>query len=111
MTCEKCISVSYLEEYCKVSGYILLLTASLCLLVLIRDVASQEDVVIKASIKVLIPATGDCAPRVLDELPLGHLILDMGRGQVHRKEEQREAKDINRVHSHPETWIALTKTD
>ena len=79
--------MSYLEEYCKVSGYILLLTASLCLLVLIRDVASQEDVVIKASIQVLISATGDCAPRVLDELPLGHLVLDVGRGQVDREKE------------------------
>ena len=79
--------MSYLEEYCKVSGYILLLTASLRLFVLIRDVASQEDVVIKASIQVLIPATGDCAPRVLDELPLGHLVLDVGRGQVDREKE------------------------
>ena len=103
--------MSYLEEYCKVSGYILLLTASLCLLVLICDVASQEDVVIKASIQVLISATGDCAPRVLDELPLGHLVLDVGRGQVHREKEQGEAKDINRVHSHSQTRIALTKTD
>ena len=103
--------MSYLEEYCKVAGNILLLTASLCLLVLVRDVAPQEDIIIKASIQVLIPAAGDGAPRVLDELPLGHLVLDVRRGQVDREEEQGEAEDINRIHSHPKTRIALTKTD
>lgn len=103
--------MSYLEEYCKVAGYILLLTASLCLLVLICDVTPQENIVIKASIQVLIPAAGDSAPRVLDELPLGHLVLDVRRGQVDREKEQGEAEDINRIHSHPKTRITLTKTD
>ena len=74
----KCISVSYLEENSKVAGYILLFAASLCLFILIRDVSSQEDIVIKASIEVLVSATSDCAPRVLDELSLRHLVLDVG---------------------------------
>ena len=107
----KCISVSYLEENGQVAGNILLFAASLCLLVLVRDVSSQEDVVIKASVEILVSAVGDCAPCILDELSLGHLVLDVGRGQVDREEEQGEAEDVNRVHTHPETRIALTKTD
>ena len=78
----KCISVSYLEENGQVAGNILLFAASLCLLVLVRHVSSQEDVVIKASVEILVSAVGDCAPCVLDELSLGHLVLDVGRGQV-----------------------------
>ena len=78
----KCISVSYLEENGQVAGNILLFAASLGLLVLVRHVSSQEDVVIKASVEILVSAVGDCSPRVLDELSLGHLVLDVGRGQV-----------------------------
>ena len=39
----------------------------------------------------------DGVARVADELSLGHLVLDVRRGEVHREKDQREAHHVHRV--------------
>ena len=39
----------------------------------------------------------DGVPRVADELPLGHLVLDVRRGEVDGEQDQREAHHVNRI--------------
>ena len=65
-------------------------------LFLLRNMSSQKDIIVEAAIEVIVP--WDCSPGVLDELPLGHLVLDVGGGQVDGEEDQGEAEHVDRVH-------------
>ena len=53
----------------------------------------------------------DGVARVADELSLGHLVLDVGGGQVDGEEDQGEAEHVDRVHCHTKSRVALTKSD
>ena len=77
--------------------------------------ASQENVVVKAPIEVFLQSSTHCkekvffitnkacfvtfcadsAPGVPDELPLGHLVLHVGRAQVHGEQDQGEAHHVS----------------
>ena len=71
------------EEYSQVSWNIFLLNTLLeSVLFLVCNVTSEEHIVIQTPIQLVISST-NCSPRVLDELSLGHLVLDVGRRQVH----------------------------
>ena len=86
-----------------------MLFLKLTLLFLLCNVTSQKDIVVETAIEIII--SWNCSSGVLDELPLGHLVLDVGRGQVHRQEDQGEAEHVDRVHSHAKSRVALTKSD
>ena len=46
---------------------------------------------------VLVRSADDGIPCVPDKLALGHLVLDMGRPQVHGQQDQRKAKNVNGI--------------
>lgn len=87
----------------------MLLFLQLTSLLLVGNVTSQENIVIQTSIEIIIPRNR--SSRVLDELPLGHLVLDVGGGQVDGEEDQGEAEHVDRVHCHTKSRVALTKSD
>ncbi|RUS85543.1 hypothetical protein EGW08_006686, partial [Elysia chlorotica] len=50
------------------------------------------------------------AARVLDELPLGHLVLDVWAAQVHRQHDEGEAEHKHRVwckHANENKWLGV----
>lgn len=59
--------------------------------------ADEIDVVVEVSHKVVADALGS-APRVADELALGHLVLHVRAGQVDGQQDQRVAQDVDGVY-------------
>ncbi len=46
---------------------------------------------------ILVGSADNGVPGVADELALGHLVLDMGRPQVHGQQDQRKAKNVDGI--------------
>merc|ERR1712012_495310 len=82
---------------------------------LVGYMASEKNVVVKAPIEVFLQSSthfcADSAPGVPDELPLGHLVLHVGRAQVHREQDQGEAHHVYRVHRHRQGGVTLAEPD
>ena len=102
------LNCAELEKESQISWNVLLFTESLDLALLISDMTSEEYIVVQTAVQVVILAPPNRSASVPDELSLGHFVLDVGRAQVHREEDQGEAEDVDRVHIHP--WITLTKS-
>ena len=50
---------------------------SLYLALLVSNVTSEENIVIKTAIEIIVWASSDRSTSVLDELSLGHFVLDV----------------------------------
>ena len=50
---------------------------SLYLALLVCDMASEKDIVIQTSIEIIVRAASNRSASVLDELSLGHFVLDV----------------------------------
>ena len=58
---------------------------SLYLALLVSNVTSEENIVIKTAIEIIVWASSDRSTSVLDELSLRHFVLHMRGAQVDRQ--------------------------
>ena len=83
---------------------------SLYLAFLVCNVSSEENVIVKTTIEIIVRTASDGSTSVLDELSLRHFVLHMRGAQVDREQDQGEAEDVHRVHIHAKTGVTLTES-